>query len=89
MIKSQNHIPTYSERPTELWKEPLLKGTFFRMPTLGLTEIWSETFNRMEVVCAKLAVEPGAEFSATCIMKTNTKVPAHDEQPKPEQAEQQ
>ena len=42
-----------------------------------------------EVVCAKLAVEPGAEFSATCIMKTNTKVPAHDEQPKPEQAEQQ
>ena len=42
-----------------------------------------------EVVCAKLAVEPGAEFSATCIMKTNTKVPAHDEQSKPEQAEQQ
>ncbi len=26
-----------------------------------------------EVVCGKLSVEPGAEFSATCIMKTNHK----------------
>jgi cytoskeletal protein CcmA (bactofilin family) len=26
-----------------------------------------------EVVCGKLSVEPGADFSATCIMKTNTK----------------
>lgn len=26
-----------------------------------------------EVVCAKLSVEPGAEFSATCMMKTQTK----------------
>ncbi len=42
-----------------------------------------------EVVCGKLSVEPGAAFSATCIMKTNTKIPAHDEQPKPEEAEQQ
>lgn len=42
-----------------------------------------------EVVCAKLSVEPGAEFSATCIMKTNTKPTAHDEQPKSEEAQQQ
>ena len=26
-----------------------------------------------EVVCGKLAVEPGADFSASCFMKTNTK----------------
>ena len=26
-----------------------------------------------EVVCGKLSVEPGADFSATCIMKQNTK----------------
>lgn len=26
-----------------------------------------------EVICGKLAVEPGADFSASCIMKTNTK----------------
>lgn len=26
-----------------------------------------------EVVCGKLSVEPGAEFSASCVMKTNQK----------------
>jgi cytoskeletal protein CcmA (bactofilin family) len=26
-----------------------------------------------EVICGKLAVEPGAEFSATCVMKPNIK----------------
>jgi cytoskeletal protein CcmA (bactofilin family) len=26
-----------------------------------------------EVVCSKLSVEPGAEFSATCVMKNNVK----------------
>jgi cytoskeletal protein CcmA (bactofilin family) len=26
-----------------------------------------------EVICGKLAVEPGADFSASCTMKTNTK----------------
>jgi len=40
-----------------------------------------------EVVCAKLSVEPGAAFSATCIMKTNPKPAAHDDQSKPEEAE--
>jgi cytoskeletal protein CcmA (bactofilin family) len=30
-----------------------------------------------EVVCGKLSVEPGADFSATCIMKTNIKVTSH------------
>ena len=24
-----------------------------------------------EVICGKLAIEPGAEFNATCVMKTN------------------
>lgn len=27
-----------------------------------------------EVICGKLAVEPGAEFSATCVMKPNIKL---------------
>jgi cytoskeletal protein CcmA (bactofilin family) len=40
-----------------------------------------------EVVCGKLSVEPGAEFSASCVMKPNLKIVAHD-QPKPEQAQQ-
>jgi len=42
-----------------------------------------------EVVCGKLSVEPGAEFSASCVMKQNVKTAiAHDGQPKPEQAQQ-
>ena len=32
-----------------------------------------------EVVCGKLSVEPGAEFSATCIMKTNQKTVTSNE----------
>ncbi len=32
-----------------------------------------------EVVCGKLSVEPGAEFSATCIMKTNQKTATSNE----------
>ncbi len=32
-----------------------------------------------EVVCGKLSVEPGAEFSATCIMKTNQKTVSSNE----------
>ena len=35
-----------------------------------------------EVICGKLSVEPGAEFSATCIMRTNQKpVVEHGKQP--------
>jgi cytoskeletal protein CcmA (bactofilin family) len=42
-----------------------------------------------EVVCGKLSVEPGADFSASCIMKTNSKNHiANDGQPKPEEAKQ-
>lgn len=42
-----------------------------------------------EVTCAKLSVEPGADFSASCIMKQNVKnaVP-NDDQQKPEEAKQ-
>ncbi|CAM3323028.1 Cell shape determination protein CcmA [Flavobacterium longum] len=37
-----------------------------------------------EVVCSKLSVEPGAEFSASCVMKSAIKnLPAHEQQPEP------
>ena len=40
-----------------------------------------------EVLCGKLSVEPGAEFSASCTMKTNTKNHiANDGQQGPEEA---
>jgi len=38
-----------------------------------------------EVICAKLSVEPGAEFSASCVMKQNTKSNDGQQQPKPEE----
>jgi cytoskeletal protein CcmA (bactofilin family) len=42
-----------------------------------------------EVVCGKLSVEPGADFSASCVMKQNVKTPiGNDGQPKPEQTQQ-
>ena len=41
-----------------------------------------------EVYCGKLSVEPGAEFSASCVMKPNVKLlPAH-EQRKSEEKQQ-
>ena len=42
-----------------------------------------------EVICGKLSVEPGADFSASCLMKTNSKtLMANDGQSKPEEANQ-
>ena len=39
-----------------------------------------------EVICGKLSVEPGADFSASCMMKTNSKnTIANDGQPRPEE----
>lgn len=42
-----------------------------------------------EVICGKLSVEPGADFSASCRMKTNSKITIpNDGQSKPEEANQ-
>ena len=32
-----------------------------------------------EVICGKLSVEPGADFSASCVMKPNVKTPVIDD----------
>ena len=42
-----------------------------------------------EVICGKLSVEPGADFSASCAMKTNSKTTiANDGQQRPQEANQ-
>lgn len=42
-----------------------------------------------EVICGKLSVEPGADFSASCMMKTNSKTTIeNDGQPQLEEANQ-
>ena len=42
-----------------------------------------------EVICSKLSVEPGADFSASCVMKHHVKTIPNDGQPKPEETNQQ
>lgn len=42
-----------------------------------------------EVICGKLSVEPGADFSASCVMKPNVKTPViNDGQQRPEEKNQ-
>ncbi|WP_310379373.1 polymer-forming cytoskeletal protein [Flavobacterium sp.] len=42
-----------------------------------------------EVICGKLSVEPGAEFSASCVMKPNIKIGIlNDGQQRPEETQQ-
>ena len=45
-----------------------------KIQVLEILNIKSKAIIHGDVVCGKLSVEPGAEFSATCIMKTNQKV---------------
>ena len=42
-----------------------------------------------EVICGKLSVEPGAGFSASCVMKTNVKNPPQHEPAAAQQSETQ
>ncbi len=42
-----------------------------KMQIVEVLSLKTKAVIRGEVVCGKLAVEPGAEFSATCVMKPN------------------
>ncbi len=44
-----------------------------KIQVLETLNIKAKAIIRGEVVCGKLSVEPGAEFSATCVMKPNVK----------------
>ena len=59
--------------------EGAVEGKIFVEELLNLKETAKV---RGEVICGKLAVEPGADFTATCAMKSPSKtaLPAHDEQ---------
>ena len=45
-----------------------------KIQVVELLTIKSKASIHGEVICGKLAVEPGAEFSATCVMKPNIKL---------------
>ena len=60
-----------------------IEGVFEgKIQVAEILNIKSKAVIHGEVICGKLSVEPGAEFSATCIMRTNQKpVVEHGKQP--------
>lgn len=60
-----------------------------KIQVIDILNIKSKAIIHGEVICGKLSVEPGAEFSASCIMKPNIKTQiATDGKPKPEEIQQ-
>ncbi len=52
-----------------------------KIHVLDILNVKSKASIHGEVICGKLAVEPGAEFSATCVMKPHIKsLPPHEKQ---------
>ena len=57
-----------------------------KIQVVEILNIKSKASIHGEVICGKLSVEPGAEFSATCVMKSNVKtLIANDVQERPEE----
>ena len=81
--------PAGSVKGDIICKNADIEGKFSgKIQVTEILNVKSKASIHGEVICGKLAVEPGAEFSATCVMKPNVKLlPAHDGQ-KPEQAQQ-
>jgi len=60
-----------------------------KIQVLEILNVKSKASIHGEVVVGKLSVEPGADFSASCMMKTFSKHSiSNDEQQKPEEANQ-
>lgn len=58
-----------------------------KIQVLEILNVKNKSSIHGEVICGKLSVEPGADFSASCAMKTNSKTTsANDGQQIPEEA---
>jgi len=58
-----------------------------KIQVLEILNVKSKSSIHGEVICGKLSVEPGADFSASCAMKTTSKTTiANDGQQRPEEA---
>jgi cytoskeletal protein CcmA (bactofilin family) len=68
-----------------------IEGKFTgKIQVLEILNVKNKASIHGEVICGKLSVEPGADFSASCMMKTNSKnTITNDEQSRPEEANQQ
>jgi cytoskeletal protein CcmA (bactofilin family) len=77
--------PAGSIKGTIVCKNCDIEGKFEgKIQVLEILNLKSKAVVHGEVVCGKLSVEPGAEFTATCVMKTNVKnlLPNADQQEK-------
>jgi cytoskeletal protein CcmA (bactofilin family) len=79
--------PAGSVKGDIVCKNADIEGRFEgKIQVLETLNIKSKAIIIGEVICGKLSVEPGAEFSATCIMK-NIQKSNSNEQPKQEKTE--
>ena len=66
--------PAGSVKGDVICKNADIEGKFDgKIQVAEILNIKAKAIIHGEVICGKLSVEPGAEFSATCIMKTNLK----------------
>ena len=79
--------PAGSIKGDIICKNADIEGRFDgKIQVLEMLNIKAKASIHGEVICGKLSVEPGAEFSATCVMKPNSKNSlTNDNQPKPEE----
>ena len=88
-FKSKGKIvigPAGSVKGDIICKSADIEGKFEgKIQVTEILNIKSKASIHGEVICGKLSVEPGAEFSATCVMKTNLKLTTTDGQSKSEE----
>lgn len=79
--------PAGSIKGDIICKNADIEGRFDgKIQVLEMLNVKAKASIHGEVICGKLSVEPGAEFSATCVMKPHSKNSlTHDTQPKPEE----
>jgi cytoskeletal protein CcmA (bactofilin family) len=81
--------PAGSIKGDILCKNADIEGKFDgKIQVIEMLNVKSKASIHGEVVCGKLSVEPGADFSATCVMKPNLKSTLANDEPKSEEAKQ-
>lgn len=66
--------PAGSVKGDIICKNADIEGVFEgKIQVLEILNVKSKSHIKGEVICGKLSVEPGAEFSATCVMKPHVK----------------
>jgi len=82
--------PAGSIKGDIICKNADIEGKFDgKIQVAEILNIKSKAIIRGEVICGKLSVEPGAEFSASCVMKPNLKIESirNDGPIKPQEAQ--